>query len=308
MDLSPSSLLGKLRNDAIHNDEHATKKLWHFFLSNYVFNDPNTWVVATEQPPVDHHSLRRIDLTVEKFCKDRATLTLVMTGEGKKARASPDDIAEVESQAYTACTEHMLASENKGREWVWTMTFFGCEARIWACDISAGWLEPYYPSIHDFGDKSYYRDIKHSLDEFLTAFDYIKRHPIPTAAMFQNKDTMNYGEGSGVQAVGYAADAAGAPMDIDPGPTLTTTNVIDTEQCTFLKVKEITKLHVTGKREDGGTVNSPALENWQAARAFVPQENAYYPCFTATASSGTQYWAWTLDVETKDKRRRRKHK
>lgn len=154
---------------------------------------------ATEQPPVDHHTLRRIDLTVEKFHKDRGTLTLVMTGEGKKARASPNDIAEVETQAYTACIEHMLALENEERKWVWTMTFLGCEARIWACDISTEILEPYYPKIYDSGDKSSYKDIEHSLDEFLTAFNYIKRHPIPTADMFKKKDTMNYGEGSGVE-------------------------------------------------------------------------------------------------------------
>lgn len=135
--------LRKLYSRALTLDEWATKGLWRHILSK-AFPLEKGFLVLTEAPPIQAGSLRRVDLMVERSGEDNLC-PIILWGEAKKANSLGFDMAEVESQGFTAGMEHLMY-DRTGRTAVWVMTVFGPNARVWAYlnekKRCAGWTRP----------------------------------------------------------------------------------------------------------------------------------------------------------------------
>lgn len=290
MDISTNNVLRRLRHDAIRHDEWATKKLWRYVLGELVFFSPH-WMVSTEQPPV-YNSLRRIDIIVEDVNTVSGGAGILLVVEAKKGRASLGDIAEVETQAFTACMEYII--EN-GRKSVWAMTCFGPEARLWACYRNTTLLDPFFPREVGAGERSAYVDIKGSEESFTHAFGFMMANPVPHPAIIDTA-TSTYGAGEGSAAAQhypapYQAQApdpsAASNINYSSGQPL----VLDPEQCIGVVVKKVKDGQVTYTCPDG--TSKITGSQWDAAQIVFAGE--YHSCYTYTGQSGTRYWAWTLE-------------
>ena len=170
-------ILQDLARDANTYDEWATKRFWMYVLDKLVFTSPN-WMVSSEQPPTRMHgNLRRVDLIVERLDEDITILFL----EAKKHNAEVNDVADVEHQAFTACTEYLL---NNNRRTVWAMTCVGTKARFWAQSLDTDYLTPVLPTDPHLGNIQSYIDYTRNRAEIHSQLEYIKENRIPPRSTF----------------------------------------------------------------------------------------------------------------------------
>jgi hypothetical protein len=59
--------------------------------------------------------------------------------EAKKSNASPDEIQELEAQAYQACTDHLIYTDQKH---IYAIIVIGTAARLWIVYIKEDYPVP----------------------------------------------------------------------------------------------------------------------------------------------------------------------
>lgn len=177
MSLITTRSLLRLWQDAQVHPEWATTGLWEHIFNRIVFSD-EPWLVSSQQPPTHAPGdLRRVDLVVgwlDSASNIRMTLLFV---EAKRASAGPQDIVEVEMQAYTAACAYAVDRESKDP--IWTMTCVGSLVRLWIFDWTQGFLIPYFPNTHGVAERSEYIEISERGTELLKHLEFIKKHPKP---------------------------------------------------------------------------------------------------------------------------------
>ncbi|RCI12972.1 hypothetical protein L249_0481 [Ophiocordyceps polyrhachis-furcata BCC 54312] len=179
-DISSDPYLEFLRQEANRLDEHASNQFFLRLFTEHIFPE-REWLVGTEVPPRDHHCQLRTDIAVRKLEHEpsgRRVLTFRLMGQGKRGRAGPADIGEVEVQAYQLCQAYLIESNASS---VWAITYFGSKARLWVCLLrhDSGWLEAFYPRRGGDGERDAYRDIREYEAEFIWAFGHVKAIPLP---------------------------------------------------------------------------------------------------------------------------------
>ena len=120
--------LSKLKEEANTGDEWQANTYWARIFNKHVFNEYK-WAVSAETAPAQDHSQARMDMSIRCMDDEQGSVTLCyrLICEGKKARATPRDIATVESQAYRSAIEYM---ESQRLSSVWVMTYYGANARL----------------------------------------------------------------------------------------------------------------------------------------------------------------------------------
>ncbi|EGX91537.1 hypothetical protein CCM_05695 [Cordyceps militaris CM01] len=164
--------LRKLYSRALTLDEWATKGLWRHILSK-AFPLEKGFLVLTEAPPIQAGSLRRVDLMVERSGEDNLC-PIILWGEAKKANSLGFDMAEVESQGFTAGMEHLMY-DRTGRTAVWVMTVGqGREEDVF--------LWPIFPANWDCGNKHTYLNVRGNEVVFEWLLEHIRQNQRPTEA------------------------------------------------------------------------------------------------------------------------------
>lgn len=166
-----------LWQDAQDHPEWATTRLWEHIFNRIVFST-EPWLVSSQQPPTHTPGdLRRVDLVVEQVdSASKTTMTLLFV-EAKRASALPNDIAEVETQAYTAACAY--AVDSGSTDPIWAMTCVGSLARLWIFDWDQYFLVPYFPGTYGVANRSEYIEISQQGVRLLEHLNYIKKHPKP---------------------------------------------------------------------------------------------------------------------------------
>lgn len=172
--ISQDSTVARFAREALTLDEWAMKRFWRRVFEKHVFFEPE-WDVSTEQPPRLHGTQRRVDIAIELTINNIPTFIAFV--ELKKGKAEPQDIAEVESQAFSACFEYYV--ENRHRTRLWAMTCYGTSIRIWIFDSRFDMLDPYYPAQEDVGERMYYVDFRDDELAIMQVLEYIKENPEP---------------------------------------------------------------------------------------------------------------------------------
>lgn len=230
-------MLKPLKDLANRSDEHASKKLFLRLITRHFFSELE-WVIGTEVPTRDHHDQLRMDISVQFWDQASRALAFRLIGEGKKGKATKNDIANAESQVYKYCQNYMI---HHSVDSVWAMTYFGSKARLWACKLKdQHMLYPFYPFEEDHGNRDLYRDIQEFEDDFTWAFEQIKTIENPDPRKFREM----YGPSDEEMHVdeGQASSVAYARLSEDVG---------DIEE---VRVSRISDDHVTCRRENGDKI------------------------------------------------------
>ncbi|KJZ70032.1 hypothetical protein HIM_10583 [Hirsutella minnesotensis 3608] len=310
-------VLHVLRERALVFKEHATTQFFRRYLERHIFFEQN-WIHGNEVPPVDYHDQTRFDNAIQELAPEHGPTTLVfrLTGQAKHGKASPRDIATAEHQAYALSWAYL--HHWKGRiPSVWTMTYYGPCARLWACRFddkkSGGMLEPFYPLDDAAGERGLYRDVRDYEDDFKWAFDYIKATPQPDPSSFHEayqedytgfnvqSRTPNAADSEHVYRTDYAAydaesvAAAGPSRNEEAGTSLP--QVVNARDYMYLEIIKITiendEERTKGVNEQGQPIRFP-LGYWHPAM-IVLDDRSQMPGYIAhTINHGHRYFTWVL--------------
>ncbi|GKT61240.1 hypothetical protein ColTof3_08579 [Colletotrichum tofieldiae] len=200
----------------------------------------------------------------------RGKLFLLLFIEAKKGRAAGGDIAEMESQAYSAGYEYYMENERRNR--IWAMTCYGSCARFWAFDFEerSGLPTPFFPREGNHGEKSAYADFKSFEHEIMEAFRYIKENPLPPDSVFA------------------ASPAASVTSDLGlAGPSSATTDILTQDTATLVRVVRIRSQGPEVETRRGNRTQT-AQARWLPAQCLVDGE--VIDGYKYVGNSGTVYW------------------
>lgn len=299
-----------LRQEANRLDEHASNQFFLRLFSGHIFSE-REWLVGTEVPPRDHHSQLRMDLAVrclQHYPSGQKVLNFRLIGQGKKGRAGPAKIREVEVQAYQLCQAHMIESKVSS---VWAITYFGSKARLWAClQHDSGWLEAFYPREGDAGDRDAYKDIREYEAAFIWAFGHIKAIPVPdsdTIDKIYDGVNKSYSAAAQTYAVpGSSTQAYGlADSSMEVGTVSTSAEPYTVQGSEYNSVS-ITKAPgdwTTCKFKDGKSIDV-RRDKWH--QAMIIREDGTQRAGFIAETSKAKYRTWDMGPAAKGKGKSRK--
>lgn len=149
-----------------------------YVFEKLVFPEKN-YLTSTEQPPVEYSTLRRVDIVIKTLQSRR--LQVLLWKEDKEARATPQDIAEVKTQGFTAGFDHLDRGETD-RQAVWVMTGYGTRRKLWAYSkADPDFLVPIWPHKGGYGERGNYLDLRGNEHVFTWMFQFIKVNQFPTS-------------------------------------------------------------------------------------------------------------------------------
>lgn len=179
-------LLDVLHDKALWLNEHATKEFWLYVFKLVFFE--RKYIISSEQPPEGYGTQRSVDLVIKEGAQRNHPV--ILWREDKRGRATTNDIAEVESQGYSAGLEYVksMTAKSNNQEVVWVMTGYGPNSRFWVYMDKGGadWLEPIWPRQPADGNRDTYIDLKGHELEYQWMFSWIKSNPFPTQELIDD--------------------------------------------------------------------------------------------------------------------------
>ncbi|KAK9444633.1 hypothetical protein VB005_01696 [Metarhizium brunneum] len=293
--------LSQLYHDAKRLPEYASTTLFGHWLRVYIFTEKD-WVISTERPTREHHDRTRLDIVVQTLLLDptyamikskflRNTWIFWLTAEGKKQKSGREDLRYAEEQAYTKTWNYLHENKDAVRS-CWVMTYFGTQARLWACQYKgSGALEAFLPLEGENGEKSSYLDIKENEHYFNIGWAYIKENLVPEPNEFEEFWRLT------TSPAGPSAEAAP-----DPSPTDDRPSVIDPAYYTFVVVVKLIKTAETAEGLRTQVRHSDKREQhfprqlWRSVKVMC-DNNVHADGFVA---DDLGYWTWTLEPELED--------
>ncbi|KAM3503931.1 hypothetical protein MY11210_008540 [Beauveria gryllotalpidicola] len=258
IDFGNDEMLRVLYDNAQSLVEHATKEFWLYVFQKLAFPERN-YLTSTEQPPVNYGTQRRVDIVIKMLQNGR--LRVLIWKEDKEARAG-QDIAELETQGFTAGCEHLDRGE-PDREAFWVMTGYGTHSKLWAYSTAdQDHLVPIWPYEGGIGERSNYLNLRGNERVFEWMFEFIKDNPLPSSDLItkcRNREVSGF--------------------------------LVDASCDTFVKVIEIRP----GRDVNCQDVNGSAIRlgtSWY--NSFVVIGNRREPCWHIVQNSEL-YWTFDLD-------------
>ncbi|KID87344.1 hypothetical protein MAJ_11133, partial [Metarhizium majus ARSEF 297] len=188
--------LRQLYHDAKRLPEFASNSLFLQWLSVYHFTEKE-WVVDRELPTREHHDNTRLDIVIRTLLKDpvhsevkrrflKNTWVYWVTGEGKRGKASPENTRYAEEQAYSKTWNYLFENKEAVNS-CWVITYYGTEARLWACQNRGGhgFLQPFWPLNGEIGARASYADIWAYEQYWNVAWAYVKQNLQPDPEKFE---------------------------------------------------------------------------------------------------------------------------